>query len=62
VLDARSTRRRTLVKLVDGLRRVQADPVGVVINRVDPTPHAAAYYYDDRRPEDPESRPRSLRS
>jgi capsular exopolysaccharide synthesis family protein len=61
VLDARATRRRALVKLVEGLRRVQADPVGVVLNRVDPSPRTSAYYYDDRRPGEAEPRQRSLR-
>lgn len=50
VIDPRSTRRRGLVRLVENLRRVHANPVGVVLNRVDPTPGVSRYY---DRPDDP---------
>jgi capsular exopolysaccharide synthesis family protein len=50
VIDPSTTRRRALVRLVENLRRVNANPVGIVVNRVDPSP-AVSHYYD--RPEAP---------
>jgi capsular exopolysaccharide synthesis family protein len=52
VMDPSSTRRRSLVRLVENLRRVNANPVGIVVNRVDRTPGVAHYY---NRPEPPRS-------
>jgi capsular exopolysaccharide synthesis family protein len=56
VLDARTTRRRSINKLVENLRRVSANPVGVVLNRVDPGPRTVHSYYDR-----PESKAKSSR-
>jgi Mrp family chromosome partitioning ATPase len=50
VIDPSTTRRRELGRLVDNLRRVRANPVGLVLNRVDPTPGVSRYY---DRPDDP---------
>ena len=36
VIDATNTHRRALTRLVENLRRVNANPVGIVLNRVDP--------------------------
>jgi capsular exopolysaccharide synthesis family protein len=57
VLDATNAKRRQVIELVESLRRVTANPVGIVLNKVDPGPRTAAYYYD--RPE--EGRVRSSR-
>ena len=47
VIDARSTRRQAVIETLEALRRVQANVVGVVVNRVDDTPRAS--YYDRYR-------------
>lgn len=49
VIDARSTRRRAARRLVEGLRRVDANPIGVVINRSDGAPRSSYYSRDKRR-------------
>lgn len=43
VIDAATTRRRAVRRLVDELRRVGANPVGVVVNKVSPS--RPGYYY-----------------
>jgi len=40
IVDARSTRRRALGQLVDRLQRASAKPIGVVINRSEPSGRA----------------------
>lgn len=45
VIDPSSTRRRDLTRLVENLRRVRANPVGIVLNRVDPS-SAVSHYYE----------------
>ncbi len=50
VIDPSSTRRRELIRLVENLKRVRANAVGIVLNRVDPSP-GVSHYYD--RPETP---------
>lgn len=47
VIDARSTRRQAAMETLEALRRVQANVVGVVVNRVDDQPRAS--YYDRYR-------------
>ena len=49
VIDATATHRRALTRLVENLRRVNANPVGIVLNRVDPGPRTS-YYYDRVEP------------
>jgi capsular exopolysaccharide synthesis family protein len=44
VVDALSSRRRAVRHLVENLRQVSAQPIGVVLNRVEPTPRPS--YYD----------------
>jgi polysaccharide biosynthesis transport protein len=44
VIDAQSSRRRAIRNMVDNLRRVGAQPIGIVVNRVEPTPRPS--YYD----------------
>ena len=44
VVDAQSSRRRAVRHLVENLRQVSAQPIGVVLNRVEPTPRPS--YYD----------------
>ena len=43
VVDVQSTRRRAVRSLVEGLRRVSAQPIGVVLNRTEPLGRAAYY-------------------
>ncbi|HEX4978736.1 MAG TPA: hypothetical protein VFV35_01605 [Acidimicrobiales bacterium] len=45
VVDAQSSRRRAVRHLVANLRQVSAQPIGVVLNRVEPTPRPS--YYDE---------------
>ncbi|HEX7165770.1 MAG TPA: Wzz/FepE/Etk N-terminal domain-containing protein [Acidimicrobiales bacterium] len=61
VVDAQSSRRRAIRHLVENLRQVSAQPIGVVLNRVDPTPRPS--YYDkatgrrrDPAPADPKAK------
>ena len=44
VIDAQNSRRRAIRNIVDNLRRVGAQPIGIVVNRVEPTPRPS--YYD----------------
>jgi capsular exopolysaccharide synthesis family protein len=44
IVDAQNSRRRAVRHLVDNLRQVSAQPIGVVLNRVEPTPRPS--YYD----------------
>ena len=44
VIDAVSTRRQSVMEVLEALRRVQANPVGVVVNRVSDLPRSS--YYD----------------
>ena len=43
VVDAQNSRRRAIRNLVDNLRQVSAQPIGVVLNRVEPTPRPSYY-------------------
>lgn len=49
VVDVATSRRRDVRRLVEDLRRVGANPLGVVLNRVT-SPGRPAYYYDKARP------------
>jgi capsular exopolysaccharide synthesis family protein len=44
VVDAQNSKRRAIRNLVENLRQVSAQPIGLVVNRVEPTPRPA--YYD----------------
>lgn len=59
VLDATNAKRRQIVELVESLRRVTANPVGIVLNKVDPGPRTS-YYYD--RPQEGRVRSRAERA
>lgn len=43
VVDAQSSRRRAIRNLVENLRQVSAQPIGIVVNRVEPTPRPSYY-------------------
>ncbi|HEX2851419.1 MAG TPA: CpsD/CapB family tyrosine-protein kinase, partial [Acidimicrobiales bacterium] len=43
VIDAQSTRRRPVRHLIENLRQVGAQPIGVVLNRTEPTPRPSYY-------------------
>lgn len=43
VVDAQTAKRRSVVNLVDSLRQVGANPVGVVVNRTENRPGASTY-------------------
>jgi capsular exopolysaccharide synthesis family protein len=45
VVDARGTKRRSLRRLIEQLRRVGANPIGVVVNRVEPPARSSYYSY-----------------
>jgi Mrp family chromosome partitioning ATPase len=47
VVDLRGTRRRALRRLIEQLRQVGANPIGVVVNRVEP-PARGSHYYEYR--------------
>ncbi len=49
VIDAQSSRRRPVRRLVDNLRRVGAQPIGVVLNRTEATPRPSYYEGTTRR-------------
>ncbi|HVM06864.1 MAG TPA: Wzz/FepE/Etk N-terminal domain-containing protein [Acidimicrobiales bacterium] len=44
VVDAQNSKRRAVRNLVENLRQVSAQPIGLVMNRVEPTPRPS--YYD----------------
>jgi len=48
VIDARSTHRRAVRRLVESLRRVNANPIGVVINRTDRLSRPSYYAKEGR--------------
>jgi len=48
VVDAKRTRRRAVRRVISQLRRVGANPIGIVLNRSE-TPRAQNYYYGYRR-------------
>ncbi len=49
VVDAEKSKRRPVRQLVDGLRQVSAQPIGVVLNRTEPAPRPSYYAVDDTR-------------
>lgn len=54
VIDAQTSRRRSVRRLVDALRHVSAQPIGVVLNRTEPVGRPS--YYDGDRRRRPESK------
>ncbi|MBW3557174.1 MAG: hypothetical protein KY454_09610 [Actinobacteria bacterium] len=55
VVDAQNSRRRPVRHLVDNLRQVSAQPIGIVLNKTEPTLRPS--YYDTKDPKGPRSRP-----
>jgi Mrp family chromosome partitioning ATPase len=51
VVDAQSSRRRPTRNLVENLRQVSAQPIGVVLNRTEPAPRPS--YYEVKEPKAP---------
>ncbi|MBW3615341.1 MAG: hypothetical protein KY439_08550 [Actinobacteria bacterium] len=55
VVDAQNSRRRPVRHLVESLRQVSAQPIGIVLNKTEPTPRPS--YYDTKGPKASRSRP-----
>jgi Mrp family chromosome partitioning ATPase len=53
VVDAQNSRRRSTRALVENLRQVSAQPIGVVLNRTEPTPRPS--YYETKEPKAPKT-------
>ena len=51
VVDSRGTRRRSVRRVIHQLRRMGANPIGIVINRVETQSRGSYYYRYDRRPQ-----------
>jgi capsular exopolysaccharide synthesis family protein len=51
VVDAQNSRRRSVRHLVESLRQVSAQPIGVVLNRTEPAPRPS--YYETPKPPKP---------
>lgn len=51
VVDSRGTRRRSVRRVIHQLRRMGANPIGIVINRVETQAKGSYYYRYDRRPQ-----------
>jgi Mrp family chromosome partitioning ATPase len=51
VVDAQNSKRRPVRHLVDSLRHVSAQPIGVVLNRTEAAPRPS--YYDPSRTKPP---------
>ena len=49
VVDMRTTRRRAVRRMIERLRQVNAEPIGVVVNRTRSTPRARYYYSSETR-------------
>jgi len=47
VVDAQNSRRRPVRHLVENLRQVSAQPIGIVVNKTEPTPRPS--YYDTKQ-------------
>jgi len=55
VVDAERTKRRAVRNLVENLRQVSAQPIGIVLNRTQPAPRPSYYEVrESRRREPPE--------
>jgi Mrp family chromosome partitioning ATPase len=48
VVDAQNSRRRPVRNLVENLRQVAAQPIGVVLNKTEPAPRPS--YYETKNP------------
>jgi Mrp family chromosome partitioning ATPase len=53
VVDAQNSKRRPVRDLVESLRQVSAQPIGVVLNRTEPAPRPS--YYEVKTPKSPKS-------
>ena len=56
VVDAQNSRRRAIRHLADNLRQVSAKPLGIVVNRVEPTPRPSYYDKASGKRKDPSQR------
>ena len=52
VVDAQNSRRRPVRDLVESLRQVAAQPIGIVLNRTEPAPRPS-YYEVPKEPKPP---------
>jgi succinoglycan biosynthesis transport protein ExoP len=53
VVDAQNSRRRPVRNLVESLRQVSAQPIGVVLNRTEPAPRPSYYETKEPKPSPP---------
>lgn len=56
VVDAEKSKRRPVRNLVESLRHVSAQPIGIVLNRTEPAPRPSYYEVKEPRPEAPATR------
>jgi capsular exopolysaccharide synthesis family protein len=55
VVDAQNSKRRAVRNLVESLRHVSAQPIGIVLNRTEPASRPS--YYEEKPPKPPSSAP-----